>query len=55
MRGYMAGYPMVDFKATVIGGSYHAVDSNELAFEMAGSLAFKDAMLRARPTICSSR
>ena len=51
MRGFLAGYPMVDFKATVFDGSYHAVDSNELSFKMAGSLAFKDAMLRARPTI----
>jgi elongation factor G len=51
MRGYLAGYPMVDFKATVYDGSYHAVDSNELSFKMAGSLAFKDAMSRARPTI----
>ena len=50
-RGYLAGYPMVDFKATVFDGSYHAVDSNELSFKMAGSLAFKDAMTRARPTI----
>ncbi len=51
LRGYLAGYPMVDFKATVFDGSYHAVDSNELSFKMAGSLAFKDAMSRARPTI----
>jgi elongation factor G len=51
MRGFLAGYPMVDFKATVYDGSYHAVDSNELSFKMAGSLAFKDAMTRARPTI----
>ena len=51
MRGYLAGYPMVDFRATVFDGSYHAVDSNELSFKMAGSLAFKDAMSRARPTI----
>ena len=51
MRGYLAGFPMVDFKATVFDGSYHAVDSNELSFKMAGSLAFKDAMSRARPTI----
>jgi elongation factor G len=51
MRGYLAGYPMVDFKATVFDGSYHAVDSNELSFKMAGTLAFKDAMTRARPTI----
>ncbi len=51
MRGFLAGYPMVDFKATVFDGSYHQVDSNELSFKMAGSLAFKDAMTRARPTI----
>jgi elongation factor G len=51
MRGYLAGFPMVDFRATVIDGSFHPVDSNELSFKMAGSLAFKDAMTRARPTI----
>jgi len=51
LRGFLAGYPMVDFKATVFDGSYHPVDSNELSFKMAGSLAFKDAMSRARPTI----
>ena len=51
MRGFLAGYPMVDFKATVFDGSYHPVDSNELSFKMAGSLAFKDAMTRTRPTI----
>ena len=51
MRGYLAGYPVVDFKATVYDGSYHAVDSNEMSFKMAGSLAFKDGMSRARPTI----
>ena len=51
LRGFLAGYPMVDFKATVFDGSFHAVDSNELSFKMAGSLAFKDAMSRARPTI----
>jgi len=51
LRGYLAGFPMVDFRATVFDGSYHAVDSNELSFKMAGSLAFKDAMTRARPTI----
>src|SRR5688572_9624408 len=51
LRGFLAGFPMVDFKATVFDGSYHAVDSNELSFKMAGSLAFKDAMARARPTI----
>jgi elongation factor G len=51
LRGYLAGYPVVDFKVTVYDGSYHAVDSNELSFKMAGSLAFKDGMSRARATI----
>ena len=50
-RGYLAGYPMVDFRVTVFDGSYHDVDSNELSFKMAGRLAFRDAMTRARPTI----
>jgi elongation factor G len=50
-RGYLAGYPVVDFRVTVFDGSYHDVDSNELSFRLAGSLAFKDAMTRARPTI----
>jgi elongation factor G len=51
MRGYLAGYPMVDFRAIVFDGSFHPVDSNELSFKMAGSLAFKDAMSKARPTL----
>jgi elongation factor G len=51
LRGFLAGYPMVDFRATVFDGSFHAVDSNELSFKMAGSLAFKDGMTRARPTL----
>jgi elongation factor G len=51
LRGYLAGYPVVDFRVTLIDGSFHAVDSNELSFKLAGSLAFKDAMSRARPTI----
>ena len=50
-RGYLAGYPMVDFRATVFDGSYHAVDSSEMSFKMAASLAFKDGMSRARPTL----
>jgi elongation factor G len=50
-RGYLAGYPMVDFRVTLFDGSFHAVDSNELSFKLAGSLAFKDAMSRARPTL----
>lgn len=51
LRGFLAGYPMVDFRATVFDGSFHAVDSNEMSFKMAGSLAFKDGMARARPTL----
>ena len=51
MRGYLAGYPMVDFKVTVFDGSFHPVDSNELSFKLAGSLAFKDAMTRAKPAL----
>jgi elongation factor G len=51
LRGFLAGYPMVDFRATVFDGSFHQVDSNELSFKMAGSLAFKDGMSRARPTL----
>jgi elongation factor G len=51
LRGYLAGYPVVDFKAVVYDGSFHPVDSNELSFKLAGSLAFKDGMARARPTI----
>ncbi|HXI95265.1 MAG TPA: hypothetical protein VNG04_04005, partial [Candidatus Acidoferrum sp.] len=49
MRGFLAGYPMVDFKATVFDGSYHAVDSSEMAFHVAGSMAVKDAMHKAQP------
>jgi elongation factor G len=50
-RGYLAGYPVVDFKVTVFDGSYHDVDSNEMSFKMAGRLAFRDGMTRCRPTI----
>jgi len=51
VRGFLAGYPLVDFKATVFDGSYHPVDSNELSFKMAGSLALRDALTRARPVL----
>lgn len=51
LRGYLAGYPVVDFRVTVFDGSYHPVDSNELSFKMAGSIAFKDGMGKARPTL----
>ncbi|MGY2490642.1 elongation factor G [Cupriavidus sp. CP313] len=49
--GVLAGYPVVDIKATLVFGSYHDVDSNENAFRMAGSMAFKDGMRRARPIL----
>src|SRR5437764_6740188 len=48
-HGYLAGYPMVDFKVTVYDGSYHDVDSSELAFKLAARKAFKNAMLQAKP------
>ena len=50
-RGYLAGYPMVDLKVIVFDGSYHDVDSNEMSFKMAGRLAIRDAMTRAKPTL----
>ena len=50
-RGYLAGYPMVDFKVTVYDGSYHDVDSSELAFKLAARKAFKAAMLEAKPAL----
>ncbi|MDB5951052.1 MAG: fusA [Massilia sp.] len=49
--GVLAGFPVVDVKATLTFGSYHDVDSNENAFRMAGSIAFKDAMRRADPVL----
>ena len=49
--GALAGYPVVDIKAAVYDGSYHDVDSSEVAFKIAGSLAFKEAAKRAGPTI----
>jgi elongation factor G len=50
-NGYLAGFPMVDFKCTVFDGSYHDVDSSELAFKLAARKAFKNAMLQAKPTL----
>jgi elongation factor G len=50
-KGYLAGYPMVDFRVILIDGQYHDVDSSELAFKIAGGLAYKDAMEKAKPTL----
>ncbi len=49
--GVLAGYPMVDIKVTLYDGSYHEVDSSEMAFKIAGSMAFKNACQKASPTI----
>src|SRR3954469_6542751 len=49
--GVLAGYPVVDVKVQLIDGSYHDVDSSERAFKIAGSMAFKDAMKRAKPVL----
>ncbi|MGH9535626.1 MAG: elongation factor G [Terriglobales bacterium] len=50
-RGYLAGFPVVDFRVTLYDGSYHDVDSSEMAFKIAGSLAFKHAMEQAHPVL----
>ena len=49
--GALAGYPMVDVKVTLLDGSYHEVDSSEIAFKVAGSMAFKDAVRKAAPVL----
>ena len=51
LRGPLAGYPMVNLKAVLYDGSYHPVDSNEMAFKLAAILAFKEAMPNAMPTL----
>jgi elongation factor G len=51
LKGYLAGYPMVDFQVELYDGQYHDVDSSEMSFKIAGSLAFKDAVPKCRPTI----
>jgi elongation factor G len=50
-RGYLAGFPMVDFRVVLYDGSYHDVDSNDMSFQMAGRIAFRKAMEQAKPTI----
>jgi elongation factor G len=51
VKGYLAGYPMVDFRVRLKDGQYHDVDSSEMAFKIAGSLAYQDAMEKAKPTL----
>ena len=51
LKGPLAGYPMVNLKATLYDGSYHPVDSNEMAFKLAAILSFKEAMPNAMPTL----
>jgi len=50
-KGVYAGYPVVDVKVTLLDGSYHEVDSSEMAFKIAGSMGFKDAFLKAEPIL----
>ena len=50
-KGYLAGYPVVDFRVRLLDGQHHDVDSSEMAFKIAGSMAFKDAMAKAAPTM----
>jgi elongation factor G len=49
--GILAGYPLIDVRATLVDGSYHEVDSNEMAFKIAGSMAIKSAVMKASPVL----
>jgi elongation factor G len=51
LKGFLAGFPMVDFQVELYDGQYHDVDSNEMSFKIAGSLGFKDAVAKCRPTL----
>src|SRR5204863_7757691 len=50
-EGVLAGYPLSDFKATLYDGSFHAVDSNEMSFKIAASMALKDGVHQAKPVL----
>ena len=49
--GILAGYPLIDVKVTLVDGSYHDVDSSEMAFKIAGSMAVKEAVMKASPVL----
>ncbi|MGL5834726.1 MAG: elongation factor G, partial [Waterburya sp.] len=49
--GILSGYPLIDIKVTLVDGSYHDVDSNEMAFKVAGSMAVRDAVMQAAPVV----
>jgi elongation factor G len=51
VKGFLAGFPMVDFQVELFDGAYHDVDSSEMSFKIAGSLAYKDAVAKCRPTL----
>ena len=53
--GILAGYPVVDVRVELVDGSYHEVDSSERAFKIAGSMAFKEGMKRAKPKLLEPR